>query len=259
MAGAIPILSKNQQQAGSRLFLFSNLTGKYAWPAGYQQVGSSGMVKDSNLKTLLRIQKKNWGAGFPKKWFWIQCNVFEGVTGEVSVTSAGGLRALPGGTIENAALVGVHYEGVFYEFVPWNGDVEWEISPWGYWKVSADNGSYKVELEGRTEDKGVMLKAPTPDTGLIDICRDTCSGQLKLHLWERISDGSKGKVILEAEVVYGSSYFFARFCVLLDPSNSISPEKVEVHGCNYCNRSSRVYHARCGGYLTGREYFHDDI
>ncbi|CAO2825954.1 unnamed protein product [Amaranthus hypochondriacus] len=142
--------------------------------------------------------EKNWGAGFPKKWFWIQCNVFEGVSGEVSVTSAGGLRALPGGRIENAALVGVHYEGVFYEFVPWNGDVEWEISPWGYWKVSADNGSYKVELEGRTEDKGVMLKAPTPDTGLIDICRDTCSGQLKLHLWERTSDGSKGKVILEA-------------------------------------------------------------
>ncbi|CAO2825951.1 unnamed protein product [Amaranthus hypochondriacus] len=62
-----------------------------------------------------------------------------------------------------------------------------------------------------------------------------------------------------AEVVYGSSYVFARFCVLLDPSNSISPEKVEVHGCNYCNRSSRVYHARCGGYLTGREYLHDDI
>lgn len=26
-----------------------------------------------------------------------------------------------------------------------------------------------------------------------------------------------------AEVVYGSSYVFARFCVLLDPSNSISP------------------------------------
>ena len=52
-----------------------------------------------------------------------------------------------------------------------------------------------MELEGRTEDKGIMLKAPTPDTGLIDICRDTCSGRLKLHLWKRKSDGSKGKVL----------------------------------------------------------------
>lgn len=35
----------------------------------------------------------------------VQCNVFEGATGEVALTSAGGLRELPGGRIENAALV----------------------------------------------------------------------------------------------------------------------------------------------------------
>lgn len=37
----------------------------------------------------------------------VQCNVFEGATGEVALTAAGGLRQLPGlsETFENAALV----------------------------------------------------------------------------------------------------------------------------------------------------------
>lgn len=37
----------------------------------------------------------------------VQCNVFEGASGEVSLTAAGGLRQLPGltETYENAALV----------------------------------------------------------------------------------------------------------------------------------------------------------
>lgn len=40
--------------------------------------------------------------------------------------------------------IGIHYGGKFYEFVPWNGVVNWEIAPWGYWLISADNGRYVV-------------------------------------------------------------------------------------------------------------------
>ena len=40
--------------------------------------------------------------------------------------------------------VGVHYDGIFYEFVPWNGVVNWEIFPWGYWYMAADNGTHLV-------------------------------------------------------------------------------------------------------------------
>lgn len=141
--------------------------------------------------------EKNWGGAFPRKWFWAQCNVFKGATGEVALTAAGGLRVLPGGKVEDAGLVGVHYGGVFYEFVPWNGVVEWEIAPWGYWKIFADNGSYKVELEARTEDSGTTLRAPSLEAGLAPACKDTCFGDLKLQIWERRSDGSKGKVILD--------------------------------------------------------------
>ena len=36
--------------------------------------------------------EKNWGAGFPKKWFWIQCETFEGAP-EVALTAVGELVA----------------------------------------------------------------------------------------------------------------------------------------------------------------------
>ena len=32
--------------------------------------------------------EKNWGAGFPKKWFWIQCAAFDGEP-EAALTSVG--------------------------------------------------------------------------------------------------------------------------------------------------------------------------
>ena len=40
--------------------------------------------------------------------------------------------------------VGVHYEGKFYEFVPWNGVVRWEIASWGYWYITAENDTHMV-------------------------------------------------------------------------------------------------------------------
>lgn len=41
----------------------------------------------------------------------VQCNVFEGASGEVALTAAGGLRQLPGlsENFENAALVLLYY------------------------------------------------------------------------------------------------------------------------------------------------------
>lgn len=40
--------------------------------------------------------------------------------------------------------IGVHYNGIFYEFVPWNGVVNWEIAPWGYWYMAAENETHMV-------------------------------------------------------------------------------------------------------------------
>ncbi|KAL8226676.1 hypothetical protein R6Q57_016508 [Mikania cordata] len=143
--------------------------------------------------------EKNWGGGFPRKWFWIQCNVFKGASGEVALTCGGGLRQLPGlnETFENAALIGIHFGGIFYEFVPWNGIVEWEVAQWGYWHVTADNETHKVELEASTKDPGTTLRAPTTEAGLAPACKDTCFANLTLKLWEKGSDGSKVCLILD--------------------------------------------------------------
>ncbi|KAI5669299.1 hypothetical protein M9H77_19152 [Catharanthus roseus] len=143
--------------------------------------------------------EKNWGAGFPRKWFWVQCNVFEGTSGEVALTAGGGLRQLPGlsDTFENAALVGVHYQGVYYEFAPWNGVVSWEIAQWGHWYIYADSETHKVELEAATKDPGTTLRAPTVEAGLAPTCKDTCFAELRLRIWDRKSDGGPGNVILD--------------------------------------------------------------
>ncbi|KAI4379925.1 hypothetical protein MLD38_006162 [Melastoma candidum] len=143
--------------------------------------------------------EKNWGAAFPRKWFWAQCNVFEGASGEVALTAAAGLRELPGlaVTYENAGLIGVHHDGVFYEFVPWNAVISWEVAPWGFWHMEAENGTHKVVLEATTKDPGTALRAPTLEAGLAPACKDTCFGELKLKISERGSSGSKGKVILD--------------------------------------------------------------
>ncbi|KAF8393395.1 hypothetical protein HHK36_021638 [Tetracentron sinense] len=142
--------------------------------------------------------EKNWGGAFPRKWFWVQCNSFQGASGEVSLTAVGGLRELPGVTdnFENAALVGVHYGGIFYEFVPWNGVVVWEVTQWGYWHMSAENETHKVELEATTKDPGTTLRAPTMEAGLAAACKDSCNGELRLQMWEKKYDGSNGKIIL---------------------------------------------------------------
>lgn len=138
--------------------------------------------------------EKNWGHAFPKKWFWLNCNSFEGES-DLALTAGGGNRKVLGWE-ESAALVGIHYRGKFYEFVPWNSKVSWQIQPWGSWQMQAENGSYEVQLTGTTQYTGTPLRAPT-EQGLIFFCRDTMHGQLSLELRER--GRGKSKTILKAD------------------------------------------------------------
>ena len=92
-------------------------------------------------------------------------------------------------------MVGIHYQGKFYEFVPWNSEVYWQIQPWGEWKMQAKNDLFEVELTGTTNCSGTPLRAPS-EQGLIFLCRDTMQGNLTLKLRE-VRDGYS-KLILEA-------------------------------------------------------------
>lgn len=128
--------------------------------------------------------EKNWGGGFPKRWVWVQCNTFEGEE-EASVTAVGALRGLLGvpGVEEEVGLIGIHHRGSFYEFLPNNGEVEWEADPWGRWRISACNREHEALVEATCASPGTPLRAPTADLGLAPFCRDSFGGQVRMRVW----------------------------------------------------------------------------
>jgi tocopherol cyclase len=94
--------------------------------------------------------------------------------------------------MESVGLICLHYQGKFYEFVPWNSQVSWEVQPWGKWEMQARNDRYEVKLIGKSDRAGGWVRVPTED-GLCFRCRDTMNGQLILELRD------DGKTILKAE------------------------------------------------------------
>ncbi|KAB8335361.1 tocopherol cyclase [Scytonema tolypothrichoides VB-61278] len=137
--------------------------------------------------------EKNWGGAFPKKWFWLNCNSFEGES-DLALTAGGGRRGVLW-WMESVAMIGIHHQDKFYEFVPWNSQVHWDIQPWGRWQMQARNLHYEVEVTGTTDSPGTPLRAPTAN-GLRFCCRDTMQGELNLELRE--FGIGKRKTILKA-------------------------------------------------------------
>lgn len=168
----------------------------HGWATGWFEQGllsHSSRVR-WDFERVPAYAEKNWGGAFPKKWFWLQCNAFDQEP-DLSCTAGGGIRQVLG-QAESVGMVGIHYQGTFYEFVPWNGRVSWHISPWGRWHMQAEQSDYAVELMGHTTAPGVPVRVPTA-TGLEFCCRDTTEGHLRLKLW--CKDGSEFRLILEAE------------------------------------------------------------
>ncbi len=129
--------------------------------------------------------EKNWGRSFPEKWFWINCNSFDDTVG-LAITAGGGRRKILWQT-EEVAMIGIHYRDRFYEFVPWNSQVYWQIQPWGEWRMQATNRDFKIELMGTTDLAGTMVSTPT-ERGMVMCCRDTLKGRLAIELSTRKGD-----------------------------------------------------------------------
>ncbi|MEL6928210.1 MAG: tocopherol cyclase family protein [Cyanobacteria bacterium J06600_6] len=126
--------------------------------------------------------EKNWGSSFPQKWFWLNCNSFSDIN-DLAITAGGGIRQVLWWD-EEVALIGIHYQGKFYEFAPWNSEVIWQIEPWGKWQLIGKSAQYKVTLVGETDLPGTYVRTPTAD-GLVFNCRDTTKGKLSLVLKEK--------------------------------------------------------------------------
>ena len=137
--------------------------------------------------------EKNWGGAFPSKWFWLQCNAFEAAPG-LSITAVGGIRDVLSWQ-ENVGLIGIHYQGQFYEFVSTKTALTWRVDPWGSWHMSAQDYRYRVELVGCAPDAGAWVRVPTLE-GLQWLCRDTTHGELQLKLWSVGSDSGIGEQLL---------------------------------------------------------------
>lgn len=140
--------------------------------------------------------EKNWGRSFPEKWFWVNCNSFSETVG-LAITAGGGRRKVLA-TTEEVGMIGIHYRDKFYEFVPWNSQVRWQIQPWGEWRIQASNGDFQVEIVGTTDNPGTMVYTPT-DTGLVMCCRDTLKGLLSIDLRTRQGD----RIITAASALAG--------------------------------------------------------
>ncbi|PRW18397.1 tocopherol cyclase [Chlorella sorokiniana] len=128
--------------------------------------------------------EKNWGGGFPRRWCWVQCNTFEGEPG-TSVTAVGALRGLLGvpGVEENVGMIGIHHRGRFYEFLPNNGSLSWDVDTWGRWRISARTAEHEAVVEAVCSAPGTPLRAPTIDEGLTSFCRDSFCGQVRIRVW----------------------------------------------------------------------------
>jgi tocopherol cyclase len=169
----------------------------HGWATGWFE-----WVADSEPRPLARrfefqrvpaYAEKNWGGAFPKKWFWIQCNCFENHP-DLTLTAGGGIRGLMHWQ-ESLGMVGIHFRGTFFEFVPWNGRISWQIEPWGSWCLWGEKGPYRVELTGKTSEPGVQVMVPT-ESGLQYNCRDTTRGELSVNLWRR--SGCSSQLIVSA-------------------------------------------------------------
>ncbi|AKG21904.1 tocopherol cyclase family protein [Calothrix sp. 336/3] len=137
--------------------------------------------------------EKNWGGAFPEKWFWINCNSFENEP-DLAITAVAGKRKVLW-WMESPGMVGIHHQGKFYEFVPWNSRVKWEVTPWGKWQMQATNEHYTVDLMGTTDLPGTWVRVPT-EKGLVFSCRDTTKGLLSLQLRE--FSAGKSQIVLTA-------------------------------------------------------------
>lgn len=146
--------------------------------------------------------EKNWGGAFPQKWFWINCNCFQGES-DLAITAGGGRRGVLW-WMESVAMIGIHYRGKLYEFAPWNSQVSWDIEPWGKWTMRARNSQFEVELIGTTNTPGNYVRVPTAK-GMAFCCRDTTHGNLCLQLRELLGgnvdkNGSqRSRIIVEAQ------------------------------------------------------------
>lgn len=195
---------KDRTQKSTAGWLASFAVFEPHWQVTLADARATGSVRWKN-RTFSFIDQpfyaeKNWGKALPMKWYWTQCNSFVGYTDKsnaLAVTAGGGTRKVPFGQ-ESLGMVSVHYNGTFYEAVPWTGSMDWKVDLWGRWvlygKCTVGERKFEVEVTYEVnpeEDPGLVIRAPTPTDGMVYFARDTFNAHVTLSLWELVRDSSE--------------------------------------------------------------------
>jgi len=129
-----------------------------------------------SLDGMTAYAERNWGKGFPERWWWGQAHDFDGA--DVSVAFSGGVLRL--GPIARAvAGVVVRLGDRVIRITP-PAPVRSEVSP-GRWSIRARSLRYRVDLEGDgTHLEPHVLPVPLPaERRNVDTDYEHLAGQLR--------------------------------------------------------------------------------
>jgi hypothetical protein len=113
---------------------------------------------DLDLDGGVGYAEKNWGHGFPGRWWWGHAATFGD---DVSVSFAGGRMALPGGAVAPTAVV-VRLGGRVIALAPPLATTQAALGA-GAWRLRTRGRGYRVEIEGAAGDERAHeLLVPVP-------------------------------------------------------------------------------------------------
>jgi tocopherol cyclase len=106
-------------------------------------------------------------------------------------------------------MVSIHYNGVFYEGVPWKGGMSWTVDTWGRWILEGNSTMGELPFAAKvvyeTDDEGLVFRAPTPKEGLVRFCRDTFDAKCTVWLWElRLTNDASGTRYQRIPIIEGA-------------------------------------------------------
>ena len=135
--------------------------------------------------------EKNWGPGFPGRWWWGQAGAFAG--GEVGVAFAGGHVSLLGTAIAPTAVV-LRLGGRIMSFAPPTSPAVVSVGN-GRWLLRLRSATNRLTIEAEAAPGGHQrLPVPVLDPRGMDMtAHHTFAGRLRLHLSRR------GRTVIEAE------------------------------------------------------------
>ena len=169
------------------------------WHVHHLKASASGGIlveKDREVLTQAQFeqvplhQEKNWGVAFPKRWVWMQSNLFEGRP-DVAFAAAGGpvfgFDASPSGY-----MMGLRWRDQFFNWRTQDThsfkDVSFEIDrerKLALWRLSAESIRFKAEVEAEAPlDELIAVDVPD-EGGLAFGAFEHLNAELKIKLYQR--------------------------------------------------------------------------